>query len=118
MVEPSEAADLAAAMAERFDGRLNIHSILAPNYGVTVLEAFAVAASKWAALVYVAQAMCIPPARIVAVGDDVNDITMVRGAGLGAAMPNSAAALAAEADYRITTSLADFIHRLIDGEIG
>ncbi|MBL7134370.1 MAG: HAD hydrolase family protein, partial [Phycisphaerae bacterium] len=56
--------------------------------------------------------------RIATVGDDVNDVTMVRGAGLGAAMPDSAAALAAEADYQITTSLADFIHRLIAGEIG
>ncbi len=118
VVPPDKAPALAAHLRQRFDGDLNIHPIVAPNYNVTIVEALAAGADKLVALRYVGQAMRIAPAQIVAVGDDVNDITMVRGAGLGAAMPDSAPPLAAAADYQITTSLADFIHRLIAGEIG
>ena len=118
VVPPDKAPALAARLKERFKGLLNIHAIVAPNYNVTIVEALAAGADKLTALRYVGQAMRIGRGRIATVGDDVNDVTMVRGAGLGAAMPDSAAALAAEADYQITTSLADFIHRLIAGEIG
>jgi len=118
VVPPDKAPALAEHLKERFGGALNIHAIVAPNYNVTIVEALAKGADKLTALRYVGQAMRIGAGQMVAVGDDVNDITMVRGAGFGAAMPNSAAALSAEADYQITTSLAEFIHRLIAGEIG
>ena len=48
---------LSAALAERFDGRLNVHCILAPNYGLTVVEAFAPGTDKLTAIRYVAQAL-------------------------------------------------------------
>ena len=118
VVPPDKAPALAERLKKRFDGVLNIHPIIAPNYNVTIVEALAAQADKLVALRYVGQAARIAPAQIVAVGDDVNDITMVRGAGFGAAMPDSAAPLAEIADYQITTSLADFLHRLIAGEIG
>ena len=117
VVPPNLAPDLARRLGRRFNGKLNVHSIVAPNYDVTIIEALSAGADKFTALRYVAQARRIGPGQIVAVGDDVNDITMVRGAGLGVAMPGSAGPLTDVADYRITTSLADFITRLVAGDV-
>ncbi len=117
VVPPDLAPGLAERLKRRFGGLLNIHPIVAPNYNVTIVEALSAGADKFTAVRYIAQAMRIPPAQIAAVGDDVNDITMVRGAGLGAAMPNSTGPLREAANYQITTSLADFIVRLAAGEV-
>ena len=96
--EPHALVDIVPELAERlqrdFEGRLNVHAIVAPNYAVTIVEAFAAGADKLAGVTYVAQARRIPPSGIVAVGDDVNDIPMVRGAGLGVAMPHATDELA------------------------
>ena len=117
VVPPDQAPELAARLKRRFDGMLNIHPITAPNYNVTIVEALSAGADKFVALRYVGQAMRIGPSQIVAVGDDVNDITMVRGAGLGAAMPEATEPLREAADYQITTSLAEFIRRLTAGDV-
>ena len=117
VVPPEVAPGLAERLKQRFDGALNIHPIVAPNYNVTIVEALSAGADKFGALRYVAQGMRIKASQIVAVGDDVNDITMVRGAGLGVAMPDSAGPLRDAADYRITTSLAEFIRALTAGEV-
>jgi hypothetical protein len=106
---------LGSRMRRRFDGRLNVHCILAPNYGVHVVEAFAPGASKWTALRYVAQAYRIGPGRIVAVGDDVNDLPMLTSVGLGVAMQGSPPAVKAGARHVVESSLADFVHQLIEG---
>ena len=115
VVQDDQAEQLATELKSRFDGQLNIHAIVAPNYGVTIVEAFARRANKSTALTYVAQAAGIAPAQIVAVGDDVNDLAMIRGAGLGAAMPNATEWVRKVADYSITTTLADFIRELVAG---
>ena len=44
IAEPAVAGELAPRLLERFRGRLNVHAILAPNYGVTIVEAHAVGA--------------------------------------------------------------------------
>lgn len=110
--EPSEAAELAEDLSAQFDGRLTIHAILAPNYGVTIVEAFAAGAGKWDGLRYVAQRYGIGPRSIAAVGDDVNDIEMVRRAGLGVAMPNATPALKAVADETAGPDLPTFLRKL------
>ena len=106
VVDPDAADELVAAMNERFGDRLNIHAIVAPNYEVTIVEGFAKEADKWNALRYVAQGCRIGPGQIAAVGDDVNDLTMVRRAGLGVAMPQAAPAVLAAADHVATGGLA------------
>ncbi|MFP3937553.1 MAG: HAD-IIB family hydrolase [Phycisphaerae bacterium] len=110
--EPSEAAGLAGRLAADFDGRLNIHAILAPNYGVTIVEAFADGVSKWQGLCYVAQRYGIGPGAMVAVGDDINDVEMVRGAGLGVAMPRATDTLKAVADTTAEPDLPTFLRKL------
>ena len=120
VADPADAERIAAELTPRFVGRLNVHSIVAPNYGVTIVEAHAHGADKLAALKYVAQGMRIGPGRIAAVGDDINDIAMVRGAGLGAAMPHAPQALLDAADHVASAGLADFIRRLaaVDAPLG
>lgn len=105
---------LAPDLAVRFAGRLNMHTILAPNYGVTIIEAFAAHCSKWEAVKYVAQAYRIGPGQIVAVGDDVNDLPMISAAGLGAAMAKAPAHVKQSARV-VVDSLPDFLHSLARG---
>ncbi|MCK5113148.1 MAG: HAD hydrolase family protein [Phycisphaerae bacterium] len=102
----------AAELQKHFTDELNIHAILAPNYGVVILEAFAKATSKWEALKYIAQSHRIGPGAIAAVGDDVNDIPMILAAGLGVAVANAKDTVKDAADIVAENGLADFIRNL------
>ncbi len=115
VVDPDRAAVTVAKLLEQFGARLNIHSIVAPNYGVTVIEGFAGGTDKSAALTYVAQGYQISPGHIAAVGDDVNDLAMIRKAGLGVAMGRAAESVRSAADYVATDGLAAFIDGLVAG---
>ncbi|RPI63155.1 MAG: HAD family phosphatase [Planctomycetaceae bacterium] len=112
VAEPAAGEALAEKLAAQFAGRLNIHSIFAPNYGVTVVEAFCITSSKWAGLMYVAQTRMIPPAEIIAVGDDVNDLPMLRAAGLGVAMPQAKDSVKSAAKAVAEPNLATFLRRI------
>ncbi len=113
VVDPAEAPELERFLKRRFDGELNIHAILAPNYGVTIVEAFAAGTNKLTGVRYVAQGRGIRAGQIVAVGDDVNDIPLLSGAGLGAAMPHAPDSVKAAADTVATDGLAAFVRSLI-----
>lgn len=114
---PEEAAALAERLRPRFAGRLNVHSILVPTYGETIVEAFAAGADKWTALRYVAQSRRIGRGAIVAVGDDVNDLPALRGAGLGVAVAHAAPAVRAQADHVMDGGLEAFIRLLLSGRL-
>ena len=55
-------------------------------------------AGKWAAILHLARLWRIEPAAICAVGDDVNDIPMIKNAGLGVAMGHARSEILAAAD--------------------
>src|SRR5260370_30797837 len=57
--------------------------------GHDFLEIIPVAASKGAALARLAEHVGVPLHRVVAVGDQENDLEMLREAGLGVAMPHA-----------------------------
>lgn len=116
VAERETAFALAAELGEQFKGRLNIHAMDVPNYEVTIVEAFSVKADKFQALQYVAQGYRIGRSQIAAIGDDVNDIPMLRGAGLGAAMAGDNPRVIEAADVVAEHGLADFIDRLVAGE--
>ncbi len=118
MAEPQEAAELADQLAEEFAGQLEMHPILAPNYGITIVEAFAAGVSKWSAIQYLAGGWRIGRGQIAAVGDDVNDVHMVREAGLGAAIPGRCDALVEAADVVVDDGLAGFLSDLLAGRFG
>jgi Cof subfamily protein (haloacid dehalogenase superfamily) len=70
------------------------------------LEIIPVAASKGAALARLAAHVGVPLHRVVAVGDQENDLEMLREAGLGIAMPHAPEAVRRVAD-RVAPSAAD-----------
>lgn len=85
----------------------------------TYLEVLPPGTSKGSALQYVAGALGIPREAIVAVGDDLNDLEMIRYAGLGVAMADAPEGLRAEADYVCATveegGLKEVIERFLLG---
>ncbi len=107
VAEAAESASLADGLAATFGGRVVFHSVAVPSHGVDVLEVFDPAVNKWQGLLRVAAAHGIDPADTVAVGDDVNDLPMIRGAGLGVAMGNARPAVMAAAGRVIGTNADD-----------
>jgi Cof subfamily protein (haloacid dehalogenase superfamily) len=82
----------------RLGTRVRTHSLENKGYGGHILEFLAVGTGKWAAARRLAEAEGIAPEEIAAVGDDWNDLDLVRDAGLGIAMGNAVPAVRAEAD--------------------
>lgn len=85
-----------------------------------VLEVFDRDATKWTAVSRLAREWGIAPERIAAIGDEINDIAMLRGAGLGIAMGNAVPA-ARDAARRQTKSNAEdgvawAVGRILSGE--
>jgi Cof subfamily protein (haloacid dehalogenase superfamily) len=76
-------------ITERLGGRTTCHLLHSAKYLGHFLEFQAGTASKWAAITELARAHGIPHEEIVAIGDDENDISMLRAAGLGVAMGNA-----------------------------
>ncbi len=69
------------------------------RYRGCTLETAVPGASKWSALLWIAQQRGIKPEEIVAIGDEVNDIEMIREAGFGIAVANAMDDVKAAADY-------------------
>ena len=115
VAEPAAADALAQRLRECFNGQLTVNSILAPNYGVMMVEVHARGADKLTALKYIAQPRRIARSEIVAVGDDVNDVPMVGGVGLGVAMGGAIDAVKRAADHVADGTLAAFIDELLAG---
>ena len=92
--------------ATAFDGRLNYNVIKVISSGFTILEAFSGAVTKWTAIERLCRRWEIDPRATVALGDDVNDSPMLRGAGLGVAVMNATEPAKSAAD-EITSSNRD-----------
>jgi len=60
-----------------------------PTKDVEVLEVFDPSVNKWEGILHIARRHGIDPEHIIAIGDDVNDVHMIRNAGLGVAMGNA-----------------------------
>ncbi len=89
-----------------FGDRITTHQIINKNYDGVVVEFLAPGTSKWAGLCEIAKASGIERHEIVAVGDDTNDVDMIRNAGLGIAMGNAVRAVKSAAD-RVVRSNAE-----------
>ncbi len=82
---------------------LKCNAIFAPNYGLHVVECFAPQVNKWFGIRKIADELRIADEEIVAIGDDVNDVEMVRHAGLGVAMGNANIKVQAVAQWKVGT---------------
>jgi Cof subfamily protein (haloacid dehalogenase superfamily) len=80
-------------------GHADVMIIRNVKYLGSSLEVLPRGASKWRALQFLADSYSIPPQRIMAIGDDLNDLAMIRGAGLGVAMGNAVESVRAAAGW-------------------
>lgn len=80
---------LAAEIERRWPGQLYLHVIRSPRYLGYMCEIAPAGVSKWSGVQWIARGLNIPDSAICAVGDDVNDLPMIEGAGLGVAMGNA-----------------------------
>jgi len=94
---------LEADLADAFPERLSIHVIKSPRYREWLCEIAPAGITKWSGVTAVAARWGIAAREICAVGDDVNDLPMIRGAGLGVAMGNAADEVRAAADVVVGT---------------
>lgn len=104
-------------MIARFGDRIVSQNLSVPAAGVEVMEVFDPAVNKWEGVMHVAHRHQIAPEQIIAIGDDVNDIPMIRNAGLGVAMGNAKPEVKAVAKRIIGSNreegLAVFLEELI-----
>jgi Cof subfamily protein (haloacid dehalogenase superfamily) len=114
----AETARLHVELARHFGGRVMCHMIDVPGSDFAVLEVFDPSVNKWQGILKVAVRHGIDPEQIIAIGDDVNDLAMIRNAGLGVAMGNARAEVQ-QAARRVVGSnaeegLAAFLDEVID----
>ena len=80
---------LEGELQRHLPGELYTHVLRSPKYSGFMCEIAPAGATKWSGILHLAEEWQIAPAEICAVGDDVNDIPMISGAGLGVAMGNA-----------------------------
>ena len=86
---PADTQKVQKELGKRFAGQVFCHSIAVFGQGVDILEIFDPSVNKWEGVMHVARVHGIVPEEIVAIGDDLNDLHMLRNAGLGVAMGNA-----------------------------
>ena len=101
-----EMLELERVLRSELPNRLYTHVLRSPKYTGFMCEWSPAGATKWSAVRRLARGWGIDDAEICAVGDDVNDIPMIRAAGLGVAMGNALPDVKAAAD-RIAPSQED-----------
>jgi len=104
MGDQREMVALEAALEEACPGQLSVHILRSPRYRDWLCEIAPVGVTKWSGVMSVARNLGIDAAEICAVGDDVNDLPMIRGAGLGVAMGNGRPEVIAAADRVVATN--------------
>jgi Cof subfamily protein (haloacid dehalogenase superfamily) len=116
--EPGEVLRVKGMLESRFAERILCQNLMVPAFGVEVLEIFDPAVNKWEGVLHLARHHNIDPSQIVAIGDDMNDLAMIRNAGLGVAMGNARAEVQAAAAKVIGSNreegLAVFLEELVD----
>jgi 5-amino-6-(5-phospho-D-ribitylamino)uracil phosphatase len=84
------------------------------RYLGTMCEIVRIDASKWSAVLNLAEMWGVEPGEICAVGDDANDIPMIRNAGLGVAMGHAHPDVQSVADYVTGGHDEDGVAMLVD----
>jgi Cof subfamily protein (haloacid dehalogenase superfamily) len=106
MATRDEMLALAQDLERQLPRQLYVHVLRSPRYSGYMCEIAPAGVSKWTGVLHLAKAWNLSPEEICAAGDDVNDIPMIRAAGLGVAMGNALDVVKAAAD-RIAPSHDD-----------
>jgi 5-amino-6-(5-phospho-D-ribitylamino)uracil phosphatase len=89
---------LEAALHREMPEKLQTNVLRSPRYLGYFVEFASAGVTKWSAIQRLAREWEIEDAEICAVGDDINDLPMIRGAGLGVAMGNAPPVVKVAAD--------------------
>ena len=112
----------AAAIHDRVPAEITTFITPVPPHvgppGGHYLEVANASVCKWQGLQHLAAHLSVEPAEMCAVGDQVNDLSMIRGAGLGVAMGNAHPEVLACADRTIGRHDEDAIADLVDSLLG
>mgnify|MGYP000846753126 FL=1 len=95
--------NLEHALHQGLPRQLHTHVLRSPRYTGFMCEFSADGVTKWSAIHRLAEQWGIGEESICAVGDDVNDIPMIRAAGLGVAMGNAQPQVKAAADWIVSS---------------
>lgn len=106
--------EVETAIHERFPDLVRTFVQRSPRYLGTMCEVLDRQASKWSALLHLAELWGIDAAEICAVGDDKNDVPMLEGAGFGVAMGQAPDDVRAIADHVTLDDDNDGLAHLID----
>jgi hydroxymethylpyrimidine pyrophosphatase-like HAD family hydrolase len=107
--------DLQAEVHRAIGGRVRTFVQKSPRYTGWMCEVLRHDASKWSAVLHLADLWGIAPSEICAVGDDMNDVPMLEGAGLGIAMGHAPPEVLAAADLVTGDHDVDGLAAVIDG---
>ncbi|MFA9479289.1 HAD-IIB family hydrolase [Phycisphaerales bacterium AB-hyl4] len=116
--------ELEQRLRAAFGDRVFMHHFAAvqkpdPDETVHILEIFARGVDKWRGLSWIADQYGIAPHEVAAIGDEINDLSMLEAAGCGVAMGNAIAPAKAAANRVTATNaehgVAEAIQRMIDG---
>jgi Cof subfamily protein (haloacid dehalogenase superfamily) len=99
---------------KRIAGRVQTFVQRSPKYLGTMCEFLRHDASKWTAILHLAGLWGIEPSAICAVGDEVNDIPMIKNAGLGVAMGHARHEVRGAADLITGDHDEDGVAMLVD----
>lgn len=105
---------LARHLDHQLPGQLSVHVLRSPRYAGYMCEIAPFGVCKWSGVQRIAQTMNISAEEICAVGDDVNDIPMIRAAGVGVAMGNALDEVKSVADYVAPSHDEDGLVWLVD----
>ncbi|MEP7272539.1 MAG: Cof-type HAD-IIB family hydrolase [Acidobacteriota bacterium] len=81
--------EFADQLQRQLDGRIQLFKTRYRSIDLTILDAISASASKGESVGEIAARYGIPDAHIMAIGDNHNDLTMLRRAGLGVVMGNA-----------------------------
>jgi Cof subfamily protein (haloacid dehalogenase superfamily) len=95
---------LRSRASDRFGDRVSTHLLMNKVYRGYILEFLSPRSGKWSALRTIADHLGVAPEEIAAIGDDDNDVEMIREAGLGIAMGNAVEAARAAADVVVRSN--------------
>jgi 5-amino-6-(5-phospho-D-ribitylamino)uracil phosphatase len=105
---------LDAKVEREFGPSVRHHVMNNTNDEGAFLEIMSPGNSKWRALARLIDAAGLTPAQVIGIGDEINDLEMIRHAGLGVAMGNSIPAIKAVADYITHTNEEDGVAHVVE----
>ncbi len=114
MGDRDEMLHLENILRNRWPHHVSLHTIRSPRYRDWMCEFAPAGVTKWSAVVDVAKSVGIDPATICAVGDDTNDIPMLRCARFGVAMGNASIDVQAAANWVAPSHDEDGVADLVD----